>query len=383
MYYEITGIKEQRWASINLHMLVDYDSPKKLRDFLQLHEIIILGIKEALWDEKTFGKVRCIVSENGIETPMILKIEQPFDAAQFLFELWFEVINVSYVDQEIPAEKMQKILWDAKDVIESEIAEKELEIAEERQQQKNIYEDKELQKLQTIIEEILEYLEKLYPKIDGIVIPERITRLHKLEEDLRKQKMWRNPSKIKETLQILFKLLEKVNDAYFQKLQEDGKADVKLFSETQVLERELIKEYQKLKKSETVKILNIKPSKNDKYYIFFQKAGIYFKFLKKDFFSKSKDAKAIGYKLFDIVQLALVAIAVELWLYLWAQQIFAYGAEQQHIFIVLVHLGILAVLLYGLTFFRKKNLRRTILLFLGWIALYFVVSTVVTMNFGL
>ncbi|NOZ44722.1 MAG: hypothetical protein GXP45_06350 [bacterium] len=53
------------------------------------------------------------------------------------------------------------------------------------------------------------------------MIEERITRLHVLEESLRKLRMGRNPVKIKEVLIVVFNLLDKIQETYFQKIKEE------------------------------------------------------------------------------------------------------------------------------------------------------------------
>lgn len=383
MFYEVTGIKEQNEESINIHFLIEQEGPGAVRNLLQGHDIIILWIKEAMWEEGSFGPISCTISENNKETVIIVKNEELFAAAEFLFELWFEVIDINFIKNPESVEKIAKILSDAKDQIQSEVTQKQLEITEQKEVSKKVYQDKELKKLQTILDEIFEYLTKLYPKIEWVIIPERIQRLRQLEETLKKLRMWRNSIKIKEVLNILFKLLEKIQLTYFEKAKKDNKFWSKLFEETQVLERELIQEYQKFKRSETIKALNIKQSKEDKYYVFLEKNGIYRRFLKKDLLQKLKNKQVFGYKFFDFAEFILIVICVELGLYVRVQELLFSGGDTQHIFIILLHIGILALLLFAVSFLKKKNLWRLFLLLLIRVAAYFLISTLVTTNFWL
>jgi len=383
MFYEITGIKEHGDESINIHILIDHESPRKLRDSLQVKGIIILGIKESFMNEKTWWKIRASVTLNQNKHDIILQEEEPFEAAVFLFLLGLDVLSLNFIGKEISKEKSDKIISDAKDQVNIEVSEQNDEIDEKKIKSWKLYEDKELKKIQRILDEIFLYLQKLYPKIDWIIIPERITRIHKLEEQLRKLKMWRNPIKIKEILVVLFKLLDKINIEYLLNMEKKNISSNTILDGSQIIERELIDEYQKFRKSEIIKTLDIKRNKSDKYYIFTEKNWIFLKFLKKDIIYKLKDYQLLWYKAFDLLQFMFVVICVELWLLLRWQQILWTGIENQQIFIVLIHLWILAILIFGLSFFRKKNLWILLLLIFVWIWLYFLVSTIVTMSFAL
>ena len=384
MFYEITGIKEQNDGAINIHVLIDHDSPKQLRDSLQAMDIIILGIKESFSSPEERGKTRAMATyPDGMEHEIVQQEADPFEAAIFLFMLGFEVTSVNTIDNKLDPDKISKIVSDAKDEVTEELSEQKAEIVQAQTKSRKVYEDKELLKLQNILDEIFDYLQKLYPKIEGVIIPERISRLHKLEEQLRKLKMGRNPTKIKELLTIFFKLLDKIAENYLKHMKENNISAKKILPESEIVERELIEEYHKLKRSETVKTLNIKKNKSDSYYIFTEKHWIFIKFLKKDILHKLGDTTLLWYKTFDLLQFMLIVVCVELGFLLWGQKILGNGQESQHIFIVLIHLGILAILLFVLSFFRKKNMWRLLLLLILWIGLYFLVSQIVMMNFAL
>jgi len=383
MLYEITGIKEQNEESINIHLLFDYESPKKLRDWLQKHQIIILWIKEFFGTKEKFANIYAIIQEKDKQYKVFLNEEELFDAAEFLAELGFDIVNIGFLDHEEDPQKVAKILSDAKYQIANDITKKKLEITEQKEETRQIYKDKQLKRLQAILDDLFDYLEKLYPKIEWIVIEERITRLHVLEESLRKLRMGRNPVKIKEVLIVVFNLLDKIQETYFQKIKEEWTHNEKLFKETQVDIRDLLREYHMLKRAETVKELGIKPSKDDKYYIFAQKIWMYRRFLKKDFKKKLANKNRFGNKFFLYAQFVLIVIIVELTITLWTKKIIFFQEFNQTSLIILLHLGILAGLLLIFSYFKKQNLLRLFLLIALWILSYFIVKALIVNNFGL
>ena len=383
MFYEITGIQEQNGESINIHFLIEQESPAQVRKILQGHEIIILWIKEALGEETSFGTIQCTIQEGDKQYTIIPQATKIFDAVVEIMSLWFNLINSNFIQNPLEQSKIDAIISDARDQLQTETNQKALEDQVELQTTKHIYQDKKLKKLQEILEEIFTYLTNLYPKIDGVVMPERITRLHQLENDLRKLKMWRNINKIKETLTILFKLLDKIQDKYFEKLEQEGWYGDKIFPETQVIERDLIREYQKLKKSETIKNLDIKANKGDKYYIFFEKNGMFWRFLRKDLFHSIQNINELWSTFFKFLQFVLIVINVELWLYAWTQNIFAWAGDIQHIWIILLYIGVASLVVFALSFFRRKNVWRLILLILIWIVTYIIVTLLIVNNFWL
>ncbi|NOZ44723.1 MAG: hypothetical protein GXP45_06355 [bacterium] len=92
--------------------------------------------------------------------------EELFDAAEFLAELGFDIVNIGFLDHEEDPQKVAKILSDAKYQIANDITKKKLEITEQKEETRQIYKDKQLKRLQAILDDLFDYLEKLYPKIE-------------------------------------------------------------------------------------------------------------------------------------------------------------------------------------------------------------------------
>lgn len=382
MLYEISGLKQEWEESTSVHLLIENESPKALRDDLQSLWILILDIKEFLWDPAERG-VFSLQAQAKIAYHIISANADAFSACVELFKLGFEVMSLDTVHPSMDSATVQKIIEDARQEVIISKKQKSEQVASQKKQSKKVYEDRDLEHLHKVLDDIFAYLKLLYPKIETLILDDRVRRLQQLEEQLRKLKMWRNPTKTKEVLIIFFALLDKVAEEYFVYLKNNNLFAEPIFAWSQIVERDLILEYHKLMQAQVIKSLWLPQNASDKYYNFTEAPGVFLKFIKRDLAQWLWQHRVRGYRVFDVLQFVLIVLCVELGVWLWGNSLLNSSANTEHVFVILMHVGIGAFWLFLMSIWRKYHKTNSILLLFIAVLLYFASSRLIVSYFAL
>jgi len=380
MFFEIHGLKDINGEKQNIQILVEASNPGDIRDFFMSKNIIVLSIKEYSESLSEFGKISWTFIEKEHQFTFIIDEKTIEDACYLLIYLWFNIRTISSSKETINKEEMKKIINNIQKQIEDEKKEQEEKEITEKEESKKIYDDRRLQKLQNVVDGIFSYIKTLIPKVQNYVDSEMITKLKKEEENLRKLRMWRNASTIKEALTTILPILENIKNSYILVKKKDW---IKIFEESVVTDIDVIDEYNKLKKSRLIKNLHIKQSKEDQFYIFFDKIGLFVRFLKKDLLVKFKKIRLWLPKTFDAVEFVLAVITVEFGLFIRANNLMFFTEKQDHIFMFMVHFGVLGFGVWLLKKFLKANTGRVIVLTVIAMIWYFLIMKILSLFFAL
>jgi len=382
MLFEVTGMKDVQKKTYNIHFVVDAEKVETIKDFLQSREIIILSINEYKDDINSFWKAYCKVRDGKKQYRIIHPEEDLNLIAKNCIRLWFLLDVISYTKKETTNDESQKIIHDA--IKEINVAKESIKasIKADQEANKKVYENKNLSSIQDIIDEVFTYINNIQEKIQAIADPQRLKLLSWLEEKLKKERMWRNFDKIKETLDKLFLLMDKLHEEYLQYMIKNKQA-VNIFPNTVVTNIDTIREYHKFKQSQTVKYLGITQNKDDKYYIFSQKFWIIQRFLQDDLWNLFSSFSYIFEKLFIILEFTLIVIILTFAWYRAYTLLMHTNQEIHHVYNLMWKTWILWFLLWVFKFFRKTKLWRNSLIIFMILALFFILKYFVIAQFAL
>lgn len=380
MFFEIHGLKEINEEKENIQILVSAENPGIIRDFFMSKNIIVLSIKKYKEDPVKFGNISWTFIEKNDIFPFIEKGESIKKTCFLLTHLGFTLDTIKSSDEILSEEDIKKLIKTTYIQVQKEEEEQEEEIIIEKEEARKVYEDTSLKKLQYIVDEIFSYINKLIPKIQDHVEHDKIQELKKEEELLRKLRMGRNSKTMKEILEKTLFILEDLKNTYIESIKKDW---TNIFERSVVTDVDIINEYNKFKKSTLIKGIKIKQSKEDQFYVFFDKIWLFVKFLTKDIIHYSKQILRRLSKTFDIAEFMIAVIIVELWVGIWSNKLLYFSENLDHFFIFMIHLGVIWLWIWIVKKFLKINFTRIFILIAVCLIWYFVVIKVLKLFFAL
>lgn len=386
MTFSLNGIKQERKEKYPVEMLMCIDDQLLARKFLEQQGILILDLKEFYQDKKTFGDIYFTSKFNLQEIEIVTKYEDIQEACNFFSFIWFEVKSINNYNIPISEKMMSDIITHAKDdTLERKLKIRE-QIQKELEQENKVYEDVALQSAKTIISRVFEKIDETMKRTVGTVASndvkktKTIKKLKSLTEELRKQNMWANLEKIKDTVKEIFIVIEPLNtERYTNNLT----LNQSIGSDSLVTEADVTQELERMENIQMLKFLHIDiPTKNQNYVIL----GIWavvLKLFKKDVIHKLRDFGWLSYKLYDIIEFILLVIVALLGIYGVINELYLFAPNKFGLGFSLISIGIWWMISAVLRQMRNKSIGRLLLFIVIAIGLHYVCIQIIKTNFAL
>ncbi len=373
MLFHIIGVKEdskpidsnldneeQLVVRHNVDILIESVDINEARHILELRGIIMISIKAYPWDENSFGKIYLIVNSDWKNIRIINYMDDVREAAMFFCNMWLEISEINYLRDPQPRDETIKIIEEAK-IYVSEQKKRVKEMMEKKKKQKeNVFSNQGLVKIRSVIDDAIARWDDLSQRAIWIVDGLKIKKFKELRGELSKLKMGTNQIKVISAWEEYLNLMENIELEFLEsKKKELGNLEI-LSKDSVVSNIDVMKEYARFFKA--IKTKWIWWSVKNKYgdYVTFGVGWIYIKFLWSDLVKKFSNAKEVIYKGYDWVELILIAVILEVVIYM----IFSSISKEIELknFILLSNLWIIWIVLYFIKFIRRKNIMYLIIL---------------------
>jgi len=380
MTFSVNGIKQEKNDKYKVEMLVCVDAPLLARKILEEKNILILSLKEFSQEKKTFGDVYFTIQLNFQETEIVTKHKDIQEAAKTFSLMGFDIATINSYSTPISTEEMSIIIADAKAEAEAKKTKVKEQIKKIEAQEKKVYEDANLKAAKKIIFRVFEKIEETTKRSSGAIAIQDMKKIKVLSEELRKLRMGTNFEKIRETIQELFMMIEKINDEWYVSIQNP---DDIITPNSLVTKVDLDRELDRMENVKILKMFHINIAAKNQDYAILGSYGIFWNFLQKDFLYKIANLWSLLYNFYDIAELLLVVIATLLGIYTLANEVLLFSTSQYGFAFSMITIGIRWCVLFIVRKLRNKTISRLILLAAVAIVLHYVVMRVVTNNFAL
>jgi hypothetical protein len=249
MTFSVNGIKQEKNEKYNVEMLVCVDAPLLARKILEDHNILILSLKEFPDDKKTFGDIHFTIDLNFQDIEIVTKYTDIQEAANFFTFVGFDIRNINSYAQPRSGKEIDTIISKAQADASTKKAQAREDIQKIEAAEKKVYEDAHLQSAKKIIVRVFEKVDECIKRSAMTISLPDTKKLKLLVEELKKLRMGTNFEKIREVIQEIFKMIEKINYDYYLSIRN---ASEPISDESLVTKSDVDKE---LERMENVKIL--------------------------------------------------------------------------------------------------------------------------------
>jgi len=380
MTFSVNGIKQEKDQKYTVEMLVGVDASLLARKLLETNNILILSVKEFLQDKKTFGDIYFTIEQNFQTIEIVTKYSDLQEAANFFSFVGFEIRTINRFSMPITEKESDMIIAQAKAEAEKKKAAVKEAIQQTEAAEKKIYVDEKLQSAKKIIVRVFEKVDECTKRATGLISMQDNKKLKELVEELKKLRMGTNFEKIRETIQAIFKMIEKIDDDYFASVQDPNTT---ILPDSLVTTTDVDKELERMENVRILKSLGAHISLKNQDYASFGSSAIYWKFLQKDLLLKFADLPAVLSSLYDITELILLVVVSLLGVYTLANEIYLFSVNQFGLSYMLMSVGLRGMVIFAARYLRNKNIGRLLLIILLAILLHYVLMWAVTTNFAL
>ena len=366
----------------NIQFLLDLDSPLFARKLIEESSLVLLSLADYNWDTNTFGPLYVIISFDGKEIRVVWTKDFNLKSFVLLFlGLWFDVIDGNYfVDPQTP-EQIKKVIDICKKELEIQQESQKDAAKEEQEKEKKIYyQDDWLEKAKNVIAWSLDKVNSLLVDKWAFVSAKDLRTIKIKVEELKKMRMWTNYEKIRDMLQELFSIVDRIEEDYYSSLEDSSE---KLFDWTSVTAIDLERQVSILEKVQQQQMFWWNVSVKRKDYVAFGEVLIYLMFLKKDFIELFQKILLYVYRIFDFIQLGLIITLVSLWLSIIYFLVFSSTKSLDNVYYSFFTLWFLWLLSFLFSYIKSKNPLLVSVFFVIMIVLYFVWIPILKHTFAL
>ncbi len=380
MTFSVNGIKQAKNEKYNVEMLVCVDASLLARKILEEHTILILSLKEFPTEPKTFGDIYFTIDFDVQDIPIVTKYTDIQEAANFFTLIGFDIKNINSYSKPLSEKEVVTIIAAAKAEAEKKKEEVRKQILEKETEERKVYEDAHLESAKKIIERVFEKVDECTKRSAGKISLQDTKKLKMLVEELKKLRMGTNFEKIREVIQEIFKMIEVINDVYYDSIQNPNDT---ISSESLVTPVDVDKELERMENVKILKSLHAHISLKNQDYATFGSSAIFRKFLQKDFLLKIADLPSIVYSLYDVTEFVLLIVVTLLWIYTLANELYLFSTNQFGLAFSLISMGIRWAVIFAARYFRNKSVGKLLLIMILAILMHYLLMRVVTTNFAL
>ena len=373
MLWKISAIRQNEQISIDVNAVINGESDVEIREFFGAFKVIILSIEQ--YNEETewsFGDFFGTILYNEKQYRIVTQHPSAQEIAEQLISLWIPIETVNSISQPLTKEQSTQIIESIKTSIQAkqDAVQQKMQAKEDAHTKK--FADEKVKKILWIAEQTITDMQQLWDKAAWHVSWTDLDRLKQLQGDLRKVRMGTNSEKITDVLEDIFMLMEKIEINYLDDIKESEYSIVK---DSFVSNVDITGEYGKYKKAQQVLKAWTAKSKDDNYYVFFGKIGLYQKFLWKELLPRIKNLFALLQTIHTVIEYSAIMLAIRIWLFMLYQEKVLLLDISDRWYLYLVHVGsfwVILSLLYLLL--HKKNILilflELVIIIIGYIFLF-------------
>lgn len=380
MSFHVSGLKQENENEISIDVLFCSNSELLLRKLMWKAKIVILNIKQYDKEDITFGDNFWVIDYNWQLISIVTRFEDIRESTNFLIEAWIRLVKIWSFSNSLTTDEYIQILNEEQASYQAKIQASQAVKNVAQENEKKIYENQKMHSIQEIITKVFDRIQETFDLVSWNVSWSIIKKLRDLQEELKKDRMWTNYDKITMTIDNVFNVIDEIQEEFLQNIKDKESIIIK---DSHVTSFDTFKEYNAFYRSEIIKNLSEIHKKEDRYYIFLWKDGIFLKFLKIDFIKKFSDFTSVLFGLYTFAELLIIAIIIEMVAYMLFSQKILGSQVDLSAFNILVNFWILWFVTYFFRKFLKKKLMHLIL-FIPLIACaYFILYYIIKVNFAL
>lgn len=375
MFFHIVGIKEIAKKNYNLDFLLENEEEKIIREILWRIGVVILSIEKYSQLPSSFGTTQLVIATESWKNLTIIEKSKDYRKTFFLYSLvGLDVIEIHSIDSMESLNKQEMLDYIKEWRKELNNLKKTTESKEKKEENSEFkVNDYKITEIQLLAGQVILKSKQILETMKDDISPQLYKNLDNLSQELLKAKLGTNIERMKNFSHEIITIIDTIEK---EKISRWEIFEQTIFNESSVTNVDIIKEVQKREKAEEIKRFGGKKSKNDSFYIFFGKVGIYFKLLWKDIINKLKEKEKIFFWFFRLFWLGLYTSTILFWLY--NVYLFFVKVWNDVPFIkILINLWIASSLYLVLTLVAKKRVIWVICWLLIAVVLYFILSYLV------
>jgi len=393
MTFIVNGIKEGFDKKYNIEFVINIDSILLAKKFLENTGIIVLSLKEYKEQPNIFGNIsftiHCVEQDISVYTKFEGDLIQ---ACDFFLMIGFDIKYINFTSNPLTTEEVVKIVENSKENNEKKREEQKI-IAEKKEDvEKKIFEDPRLGSDKKVIERIFAKVEKVIKLTTGFIAGKDLKKIKEKEDELKKLKLGTNHERIVELTEEMTTLLESMETDFYNANTDKEK---KIFEDSIVTDIDITKELNKIDKIEQIKSVGGKIKSTEQDYQVFGKSFLFLKILYKDFiylFKTPQHLTNMLYNTYDLVELGIIVILVQVSIYILANTIFVFSTNSnyEYFYTIYIKIGLIWILLFCARYLRlqssktgKKNIPILIVLIPAIIILYYILLSIINNNFSI
>lgn len=347
------------------------------REFCSKYGIAIFEVKPFTEAKETFGKIGMKVRIGETPYDIVVAYEKVRDAYMFFAPIGWDIASVSNfthpMSDEDTAIVMKKLATEYAEEMQKESGTKK-----EMQNISNVIldTDPELDKMKRIATQAIADMDELSQKLGAGFSLRKTNELKAISEELKKVRMGSNSSKMRSLISDSYRLME---DVEMEFLDQQKVTEVSLIADSVVTHLDLVREYEKYEKAQKVKKGKLDKTPSDTYYIFFGKAGMYQKFLGKEFEKKFENATDILYVSIDYLVIFIYMCILRLTLSSLYQH---FILQETVFFFAFIDFGLMGIILTIINKIKRKSMTQLLVLLAAGVILYIAARYLLISNFA-
>jgi len=286
MTFSVNGIKQEKNEKHTVEILVCVDAPLLARKILEQTNILILSLKEFPTDKKTFGDIYFTINLKFQDIDIVTKYTDIQEACNFFSFIGFDINSINSFSQPLSKKEIDTIIANGQAYAATKKTDIWKEIKKHEEEERKVYQDENLESAKKIISRVFEKVDEALTRGSRTLSIQDTKKLKTLVEELKKLRMGTNFEKIRETIQEIFTMIEKINDDYYASIQNPNDT---ISSESLITPVDVDKELERMENVKILKSLHAHISLKNQDYATFGSSAIFRKFLQKDFLLKISD----------------------------------------------------------------------------------------------
>lgn len=380
MTFSVNGIKQEKEEKHAVDILVCVDSLMLARNILEKQNILILSINEYSQEHKAFWDIYFTINLNLEDIDIVTKFTDIQKACDFFAFVGFDITKINRYSSPISPLKMAEIIAQSKAEVEKKKVEDKLLLEKSKAKQKKIYADQKLDQAKEFLARVFERVDATVKRSVGQIPIMDMNKIKYMTEELKKLRMGTNVETIRDTVEKLFTILERINAARYESQKAQA---VAIDGESIITDFDIQEEAEKLEYTQILQSIHANvPLRNQEYKIFGSSA-VYLKLIQREFWHKLENTSGLFYVLYDITELIALILVTLIGITTIINQIYIVTTAEPGLAYALVTIGIRWLVIFFARLRRTKNIGRLILLIGLAILAHYLLMRMVASNFAI
>lgn len=366
--------------SENIEMVIDSQlGEMELKNMLQKSKIVSLSssiFSEEIW---TFANMIFTINRDDKEIKIWLQWNDIVSYCEKFMVVWINIKNVETIPNTIDEKTSSKIIADTK----AKLAKKKQEEIEKKMKEKDkeshSIDGKQKDNAVAMLNQTIEDIDILRAKVNTIASGNELKKLSEHQEELKKLIRWSNIDKMKQEMEEVFILMQKLENDYIiaiRPYQEN------INQNSVITNIDVVNEYNTFVRANNAKKANTQQNRKWVYYSTVGELWIYLKFLWKDMTSKVSNVPNIIAGLWNIIEYTILSLAIIYGIYIIFNKLLAIETSLD-LYKSLVYVGAIG---FSISITKVLKSNNIVMMFLriwaSFVVYYFLMNWIVT-NFSL